>query len=516
MDLGIDNITDVEPIGSGGSASVYRARQPRLGRTVAVKVLHGTDGDKVIRRFEREARALGTLSEHPGIVTVYEVGTTTTDHPYLIMQHCPGGSLQDVIDDGQPMPAPRARDLIAQVATTLAVAHERGVLHRDLKPANLLIDGSGRAVVADFGIAALSHATDGVTASILFTPGFASPESLRGEPPAAEGDVYSLGATLYALVTGQIPFAQEATEKTGYAVAIRALSEDLPDTRASGVPEDIAQVIERATSRNSAERPTMNDIALMLRGGHVKAPSQPPSQLRPSAAHTTRDPGPATTHMPRPVPHQAAPPPRPQPVVSTPQRKSIWPVAATAVAVLALIVGAVWILSATLSDTDDGPDTTAAVSSAETLDDDSTANALTNNTNDAEADSTDESTGDPDPLGLCDAGSTLIHGGESFGAPDSNGDIQVAICLQPSGVLEYFGLETATNLSIRLPACQAAPGRYVANNSGSIYTVTNDLAAATPSVSLVSPSGVQQFDYLFDTVHVGAGASELSSATPSC
>ena len=97
MDLGIDGIEQVTPIGAGGSATVYRAEQPRLGRTVAVKVITGTTDDKTIRRFEREARALGTLSENPGIVTVYEVGTTKLGSPYLVMQYCPGGSLQDLI-----------------------------------------------------------------------------------------------------------------------------------------------------------------------------------------------------------------------------------------------------------------------------------------------------------------------------------------------------------------------------------------------------------------------------------
>ena len=199
----------LEEIAHGGMGIVYRARQISLDRTVAVKmILAGRFASAVeIERFNFEARAAAQLV-HPNIVPIIEVGQIDGQH-YFSMAYIEGTSLADRIAAG-PLPADEAAELVREVAVALDYAHGRGVFHRDLKPANILLDRGHHAHVTDFGLAKLAHDRIGptITGDVLGTPSYMPPEQTAGKTnlirPAS--DVYSLGAVLYAALTGRPPF----------------------------------------------------------------------------------------------------------------------------------------------------------------------------------------------------------------------------------------------------------------------------------------------------------------------
>src|SRR5436190_6802914 len=182
----------LDHIGAGGMGEVWRARDRRIGRDVALKVLPEAylPGDDRVRRFEQEARAAGALN-HPGLVTIFDVGTTDGS-PYIVMELLEGETLRDAIGEGMPTPLPlrRAIDYAIQIASALAVAHEKGIIHRDLKPENLFITSDSRVKILDFGLAKLAEdATDvdgrhktarHLTSAgmVVGTPGYMSPEQV--------------------------------------------------------------------------------------------------------------------------------------------------------------------------------------------------------------------------------------------------------------------------------------------------------------------------------------------------
>ncbi len=196
-------------IARGGMGVVFEARQVSLNRTVALKmILAGQFADDTdVKRFYTEAEAAAHL-DHPGIVPIFEIGQHAGQH-YFSMGFVDGPSLRQRLSDG-PLPIRDAADFILRVSEAVAYAHDRGVIHRDLKPANILLDQSGNPRVTDFGLAKKVEGDSGLTGSgqIMGTPSFMAPEQARGRRgevgPAA--DVYALGATLYALLTGRPPF----------------------------------------------------------------------------------------------------------------------------------------------------------------------------------------------------------------------------------------------------------------------------------------------------------------------
>jgi serine/threonine-protein kinase len=296
-------------IGSGGTGEVWRAVDERLNRVVAIKLLHpwvaqATEGRE---RFRREAAAMGRL-KHPHIVQVLEFNDTA-ERPYLVQEHCPGGTLSALVGGG-PMPWDRARALARPIAQALAHAHAHGVIHRDLKPSNVLFAEGGRVVVGDFGLARLLATSDGTltaTGMRMGSPEYWSPEQAAGDPVSERADVYALGCILYHLVSGGLPFPGEDRLAAGY----RRVHED-----ATPLPDAGGALIARMMERDASRRPRAEDVLALLEGRtaldatHVSAPPPleetvrllPPTLVAPVATATATAPRPAATLVREPEP----------------------------------------------------------------------------------------------------------------------------------------------------------------------------------------------------------------------
>lgn len=207
---------------------------------------------------------MGRLSQHDGIVTVYDSGYTEHGEPYLIMPLL-DGSLDDELEARGSMEWREAVGLMAEVCEIVAYAHEQGVVHRDLKPANLMRAPSGRALVADFGISRITDASASLkSTAITLTPAFSPPEALEAAPAAPSADVYSLGATLYALLAGRPPFMDD--RDVSLLALMRKIVEAPIPPMPPGVPEAVGTIVETAMAKNPAERyPDAGHMAGVLR-----------------------------------------------------------------------------------------------------------------------------------------------------------------------------------------------------------------------------------------------------------
>ncbi|HEU0035147.1 MAG TPA: serine/threonine-protein kinase, partial [Kofleriaceae bacterium] len=233
----------VEEIGEGGMATVYRARDRELRREVAIKVLfpHLAKRAEVVRRFHREARAAAGL-EHPNILRIYDVGGGEGDPPYIVMELIRGRTLLQEIEQRGAILAEVAACIGALLADALAAAHAAGIIHRDIKPSNVLIAPGGRLLLADFGVARLETEDSLVTktGALLGTPAYMSPEQASGDTATAKSDLYSLGATLYQLATGSLPY----TGSTARVIAQIASGALVPAVRRrADVGPDLSRVI---------------------------------------------------------------------------------------------------------------------------------------------------------------------------------------------------------------------------------------------------------------------------------
>jgi serine/threonine-protein kinase len=244
----------VSELGRGAMGIVYKAEDPNLDRTVALKTIiieEGADGAAEYRkRFFLEAKAAGKLN-HPNVVTTFDCG----DHDgmaYLAMELVEGTDLRTRLTTDGVTPL-EAVEIVRQVAEGLAYAHERGVVHRDIKPANIMLDAQGRAKLMDFGLARMrlaDHKT--TTGMVLGTPRYMSPEQIAGEPVDARSDIFSLGIVLYESLTGTRLFSGEGIEQVQHSI----LNVDpLPPTRvAPGLPAMLDFVVARALKRDPAVR----------------------------------------------------------------------------------------------------------------------------------------------------------------------------------------------------------------------------------------------------------------------
>jgi eukaryotic-like serine/threonine-protein kinase len=266
----------LSPLGAGGMGEVYRARDARLKRDVAIKVLPASfsaDTDR-LRRFEHEAQTAGSLN-HPNITAVYDVGTHE-GAPYVVSELLEGETLRAALAGGRLSPR-TAIDYSIQIAQGLAAAHEKGIVHRDLKPENLIVTTDGRVKILDFGLAKLTHAEGGPgqqsnlpTATVgtepgvvLGTLGYMSPEQVKGKPADARSDIFSFGAILYEMLAGRRAFQGDSAAETMSAI-LKEDPPDLPVTKQNISPE-LERILRHCLEKNLERRfQSARDLAFDL------------------------------------------------------------------------------------------------------------------------------------------------------------------------------------------------------------------------------------------------------------
>jgi predicted Ser/Thr protein kinase len=244
-------------LGRGAMGVVYKARDPQIDRTVAVKTvaLRGVDPEaeeEFRKRFLNEAKAAGRL-HHPGIVAVFDVGEESENQdPYIVLEYVEGEALNRILAREKKQPLARALALAAEIAEALDYAHAQGVTHRDIKPGNILITKDGRAKIADFGIAKLNLAHFTLPGRVLGTPAYMAPEQLSGAGADGRSDLFSLGVILYAMVTGHSPFQGNSATTVCFKVANREpLAASALDLN---LPRELDAVIARAMEKDPEER----------------------------------------------------------------------------------------------------------------------------------------------------------------------------------------------------------------------------------------------------------------------
>jgi eukaryotic-like serine/threonine-protein kinase len=290
-----------EPLGKGGMGEVYRARDTRLGRLVAIKFLppHLQGNAAAAARLDREARLASSLN-HPGIVTVFDVGRTDDQRPFVVMELIDGVSLGARLNDGR-MRLREVIDLAVQVTEALAAAHEAGIVHRDLKPQNIMVTPEGRAKVVDFGLSKNlptpaeadepTMAIDRITGdyAVLGTAGYMAPEQILGHPVDARADQFALGAILYEMLTGRRAFRRDSSVQT-----MTSILEDEPLPIAEvrdDVPADAVAIVSRCLAkrpegRYASTRDLAHDLRDVLEQIVLESRSQSRPRPRPAPARS--------------------------------------------------------------------------------------------------------------------------------------------------------------------------------------------------------------------------------------
>ena len=283
------------PIGAGGMGEVYRARDARLNRDVAIKILPASfsaDPER-LQRFARESRAAAALN-HPNILSIFDIGE---DHgaPYVVSELLEGETLRDRLRNG-PLSSRKAIDYAQQIAKGLAAAHEKGIVHRDLKPENLFITNDGRVKILDFGLAKLTRPEADLSGdaptqqvgteagTVMGTVGYMSPEQVRGKSSDSRSDIFSFGAVLYEMVSGKRAFHGESSVETMSAI-LKEEPPDLAETNRNVSPA-LERIVRHCLEKNPAERfqsardvafnlEALTDISSSSRGGICALPDEP-------------------------------------------------------------------------------------------------------------------------------------------------------------------------------------------------------------------------------------------------
>lgn len=313
-------------VARGGAGVIYLCYETALGRNVAVKVLPSHIDEESKERFLREGYAMGGLSGHPNIVNILRVGVTESNRPYIVMPYHAEDSLAVKLNREGPLPWFDVLRIGVKLCGALETAHRSGTLHRDIKPANVLVNDYGEPQLTDFGIA---HVDGGFETAVGFFSGtidYTSPEVMTGNSATVVADIYSLGATLYALVVGNAAHQRKAGEDL-IAQYLRISSTGIPDLRPEGIPDAVCAAIEHAMALDPAHRPasaeefgrelqaaqrsnglkpdamaitganadTGRTVTIPPNSGRVPSPTSPPNAPDPSAAtsviRTTNTPG---------------------------------------------------------------------------------------------------------------------------------------------------------------------------------------------------------------------------------
>ncbi len=271
-------------VARGGMAMVYRGVDTRLERTVAIKVMHASFAadPAFVERFGREARAAARLTS-PHVVHVHDQGTDL-GVTYLVMEYVPGHTVRDVLRTHGPLPPSQALAVLDPVLEALAAAHRAGYIHRDIKPENVLISEDGRVKVTDFGLARAIASTESATSGILLgTVAYLSPEQVEEGPTDARSDVYGAGILLYELVTGQVPYSAAGPMQVAYKHVHEQVP--APSSIRSGIPEDVDELVHRATRRDPAER-FPDAVAFLAATRQVRSTLPPPGPWAPTPTDT--------------------------------------------------------------------------------------------------------------------------------------------------------------------------------------------------------------------------------------
>ncbi len=269
-------------IAAGGMGTVYRARRAMLDKTVALKVLHAAIAPEQdnLARFLREAKVAANL-DHPAVIKVFDVGQDQGRH-FMAMEHVDGRDLRSLVTEHGPFSPRKALRIVRQIAEVLAYAHDKGLIHRDVKPANILITEKNEAKLGDFGLARLSREDHEVTmaGTILGTPAFMSPEQCRGDALDGRTDLYSLGATLYFLLSGRVPFIGDNPT----VLLHRVINEPPPPLKqlAPDVPDSVVVLVQRLMAKlpdmrfaDGREVAAAIDDALVGRSASRARPAEP-------------------------------------------------------------------------------------------------------------------------------------------------------------------------------------------------------------------------------------------------
>jgi len=363
-------------LGGGGMSQVYLARHRFHGGLVAIKVLaeHLAEDPSIVSRFQREARMTASLGNHPNIVPVFDIGEGNGLY-FLVMQFIPGEDLAHFLKREGRLTLPQAANVIAQVAEALSCAEAKRIVHRDLKPGNMLLDENGRIKLLDFGISRITDLSDGLTrpGESMGTPYYMSPEQIRGETCDIRSDLYSLGVVFFELLTGKRPFEMESTVGIQMAhlntappslliydpelpaecdTIVQKLIAKEPEDRYQNTAELLSVLIARGASPNAGElRPAVDSGLGEVITRAEEMPLDLPATSSPSLASLSGAPEPAGnssgafTAVPvEVIPTPAAEPPVLEPMPPASGSKSWLAIGIGIVVLLAIGVGAFWLM----------------------------------------------------------------------------------------------------------------------------------------------------------------------------